>query len=213
MFDDIPDNYRSQTADNPEEGWRYTLGDKNARRPPELLDARSRGALHHARSEGRPRQPARRRVPRHRVDQGKAARTRRSTSRRSCPACTTSSSSWPTSTSPRADGSGADHALHHGRRARRWRYADVDGAGAVCGRRSAPAGCTAPIASAATRCPICWCSVAGPVATPRSSRRQNSAGTIDEDQIDQPASSRRWPRSSAVRRAKTRTRSSATCRT
>ena len=37
MFDDIPENYRPQTADNPEEGWRYTQGDKNARRPPELL--------------------------------------------------------------------------------------------------------------------------------------------------------------------------------
>ena len=37
MFDDIPANYKSQTADNPEEGWRYVLGDKNARRPPELL--------------------------------------------------------------------------------------------------------------------------------------------------------------------------------
>jgi succinate dehydrogenase / fumarate reductase flavoprotein subunit len=37
MFDDIPDNYRSQTADNEEEGWRYTQGDKTARRPPELL--------------------------------------------------------------------------------------------------------------------------------------------------------------------------------
>jgi succinate dehydrogenase / fumarate reductase flavoprotein subunit len=37
MFDDIPENYRSQTADNPDEGWRYTQGDKNARRPPELL--------------------------------------------------------------------------------------------------------------------------------------------------------------------------------
>jgi succinate dehydrogenase / fumarate reductase, flavoprotein subunit len=37
MFDDIPENYRNQTADNPEEGWRYVLGDKNARRPPELL--------------------------------------------------------------------------------------------------------------------------------------------------------------------------------
>jgi succinate dehydrogenase flavoprotein subunit len=37
MFDDIPENYRSQTADNPEEGWRYTQGDKTARRPPELL--------------------------------------------------------------------------------------------------------------------------------------------------------------------------------
>jgi succinate dehydrogenase / fumarate reductase flavoprotein subunit len=37
MFAGIPDNYISQTADNPEEGWRYTQGDKNARRPPELL--------------------------------------------------------------------------------------------------------------------------------------------------------------------------------
>ena len=36
-FDDIPENYRPQTADNPDEGWRYTQGDKSARRPPELL--------------------------------------------------------------------------------------------------------------------------------------------------------------------------------
>lgn len=37
MFDDIPENYRAQTADNEEEGWRYTQGDRQARRPPELL--------------------------------------------------------------------------------------------------------------------------------------------------------------------------------
>jgi succinate dehydrogenase / fumarate reductase flavoprotein subunit len=37
LFDDIPENYRAQTADTPEEGWRYVEGDKNARRPPELL--------------------------------------------------------------------------------------------------------------------------------------------------------------------------------
>jgi succinate dehydrogenase / fumarate reductase flavoprotein subunit len=37
MFDNIPDNYKSQTADTPEEGWKYTQGDKNSRRPPELL--------------------------------------------------------------------------------------------------------------------------------------------------------------------------------
>jgi succinate dehydrogenase / fumarate reductase flavoprotein subunit len=37
MFDDIPDNYKTQTADTEEEGWRYTQGDKNSRRPPELL--------------------------------------------------------------------------------------------------------------------------------------------------------------------------------
>ena len=37
MFDEIPPLYADQTADNEEEGWRYTQGDKNARRPPELL--------------------------------------------------------------------------------------------------------------------------------------------------------------------------------
>jgi len=37
MFDDIPDLYKEQTADSEEEGWRYTQGDKNSRRPPELL--------------------------------------------------------------------------------------------------------------------------------------------------------------------------------
>jgi len=37
MFDDIPDNYKPQTAPDPDEGWRYTQGDKSARRPPELL--------------------------------------------------------------------------------------------------------------------------------------------------------------------------------
>jgi succinate dehydrogenase / fumarate reductase flavoprotein subunit len=37
MFDDIPPLYKNQTADTPQEGWIYTQGDKNARRPPELL--------------------------------------------------------------------------------------------------------------------------------------------------------------------------------
>jgi len=37
MFDDIPENYRTQTASDEDEGWRYTQGDKSARRPPELL--------------------------------------------------------------------------------------------------------------------------------------------------------------------------------
>src|SRR5205085_4928629 len=37
LFDDIHDNYKSQTASDEEEGWRYAQGDKNARRPPELL--------------------------------------------------------------------------------------------------------------------------------------------------------------------------------
>jgi succinate dehydrogenase / fumarate reductase flavoprotein subunit len=37
MFDEIPELYINQTADNEEEGWKYTQGDRAARRPPELL--------------------------------------------------------------------------------------------------------------------------------------------------------------------------------
>ncbi len=37
LFDDIPPLYKEQTATDPDEGWRYTQGDKSARRPPELL--------------------------------------------------------------------------------------------------------------------------------------------------------------------------------
>jgi succinate dehydrogenase / fumarate reductase, flavoprotein subunit len=37
MFDEIPELYKAQTADSEDEGWRYTQGDRNARRPPELL--------------------------------------------------------------------------------------------------------------------------------------------------------------------------------
>jgi len=37
MYDDIPPLYENQTADTPEEGWRYVTGDREARRPAELL--------------------------------------------------------------------------------------------------------------------------------------------------------------------------------
>jgi succinate dehydrogenase / fumarate reductase flavoprotein subunit len=37
MFEDIPPLYQGSTSADEEEGWRYTQGDKSARRPPELL--------------------------------------------------------------------------------------------------------------------------------------------------------------------------------
>jgi len=37
MFKDVPPLYVNQTATSEEEGWRYTQGDKEAKRPPELL--------------------------------------------------------------------------------------------------------------------------------------------------------------------------------
>ena len=71
-----PDLYKTQTADNEEEGWRYTQG--RPRRPPSAraADPRPRGALHRARDQGGARQPTWRRVPRHRLDQERLERRR-----------------------------------------------------------------------------------------------------------------------------------------
>ena len=57
MFDDIPEMYRNQTADNEEEGWRYTQGDKNAAARPSCSRAITWHAALSARSrkdEGSP---------------------------------------------------------------------------------------------------------------------------------------------------------------
>ena len=85
MFDDIPANYK--IADRRQSGRRLALYAGRQERAPSAgaADARSRGALHHARSEGRPRQPARRRVPRYRLDQGKDPERAPSTSRSKLP--------------------------------------------------------------------------------------------------------------------------------
>ncbi len=100
MFDDIPDNYKPQTASDAEEGWRYTQGDKSARRPPELLtrDHVARCIVREVK-EGRG-------SPHGGVFLDIAwitakLSTARSTSSASSRACTTSSRSWPISTSRR----------------------------------------------------------------------------------------------------------------
>ena len=100
MFGDIPPLYRNHTADNEEEGWRYTQGDKEARRPPELLTRdhvarcivreikEGRGSPHGGVSLTSPGSKRDFPMP-------------RNTSGESCPACITNSRSSPTSTSPR----------------------------------------------------------------------------------------------------------------
>ena len=197
-----------QEPDGRQRGRRLALHAGRQDRPPSAgaADARPRRALHHARGQGRPRQPARRRVPRHRVDQGEASRTRPSTSSGSCRACTTSSSSSRTSTSPRS----------------RWRSARrrttsmggirVDGdtqmstrAGPVRRGRSARPASTAPTGSAATRCPTCI--VFGKRAGEYAAKfaKEHGAARIDDAQVDAAATPRRSRRSSAARPARTRT--------
>ena len=102
MFDDIPDNYRSQTADNAEEGWRYTQGDKNARRPPELLtrDHVARCIIREVKDgRGSPHGGVFLDIA---WIKEKLPNARRAHQARSCRACITSSRSWPTSTSRRS---------------------------------------------------------------------------------------------------------------
>ena len=92
----------SQTAADEEEGWRYTQGDKSARRPPELLtrDHVARCINREVQGEG----AAARTAACSSTSPGsrRSSRTRRSTSSGSCRACTTSSRSSPTSTSRRS---------------------------------------------------------------------------------------------------------------
>ena len=132
MFDFIPDNYKAQTADNEEEGWRYTQGDKNARRPPELLTRdhvarcivreikEGRGSPHGGvfldiawikKKLSNAEEHIKRKLP-SMYHQFKATRRHRYHAG--------------------ADGGRADHALHHGRHPCGCRHADVGRAGLVC---------------------------------------------------------------------------------
>ena len=66
MFDYVPDVFREQYAETEEEGDRWYTDPDNNRRPPELLPARRGRPRDQLRGQGRPRLPARRRLPRHR---------------------------------------------------------------------------------------------------------------------------------------------------
>ena len=103
MFDDIPDLYKHQTADNPEERLALHPGRQRRAASAGAADPRSRGALHRARGQGGQRGSPHGGVF---LDiawiKEKDARTPRSTSSASSRACTTSSRSWRPSTSPRS---------------------------------------------------------------------------------------------------------------
>jgi succinate dehydrogenase / fumarate reductase flavoprotein subunit len=136
MFDEIPDLYKDSTADNEEEGWRYTQGDRNARRPPELLTrdhvARcinrevkaGRGTPHGGVFSG------------YCLDQGapsESGGTHQTQAAQHVPPVQTAGRSGY---HQRADGSRTHDALHDGRNPRGWRFADVQRAGVVCRGRS-----------------------------------------------------------------------------
>ena len=138
---------------------------------------RPRRALHHARGQGGPRQPARRRVPRHRLDQGEASRTRAEHIKKKLPSmyhqfkelADIDITKEPMEVGP------TTHYMMGGVR--------VDGdtqmstrARACSPPASAPPGCTAPTGSAATRCRTCSSSASAPASTRPSSRKEHGAG-------------------------------------
>ena len=135
MFDDIPANYKS--SDRGQSGRRLALHAGRQERSPSarVADARSRGALHRARSEGRPRQPARRRVSGYRLDQGKASERGRAHQEEAAQHVSPVQAARRYRHHEGADGDRPDHALHDGRRAGGCRYADVGRAGLVRRRR------------------------------------------------------------------------------
>jgi succinate dehydrogenase/fumarate reductase flavoprotein subunit len=122
---------QSQTADNEEEGWRYTQGDKNARRPPELLtrDHVAR-CINREVKEGRG-------SPHGGVFLDIAWIKEKSPNaaehiKRKLPSMYHQFKQLADiDITKGADGSRPHHALHDGRRARGWRYADVGRAGPV----------------------------------------------------------------------------------
>ena len=124
-------------ADRRQRGRRLALHAGRQERTPAAGAAhpRSRRALHHARAARGTRQPARRRVPRHLLDQVAAAE------RRGAHQAQTAEHVPPVQAAGRhrhhegADGDRPDDPLHHGRRAGGRRLADVVGARPVRRRR------------------------------------------------------------------------------
>ena len=116
MFDDIPDNYKPQTAVGCRRGLALHAGRQVGAPPARAADARPRGAVHQSRGEGRPRQPARRRLPRHRLDQGQAAGRRAAHIRRKLPSMYHQFKELADlDITQQPDGGRADDPLHHGR--------------------------------------------------------------------------------------------------
>ncbi len=199
MFDDIPENYRSQTADNEEEGWRYTQGDKNARRPPELLtrDHVARCILREVREgRGSPHGGVfldiswiKERLPNARKHIIKKLPSMYHQFKQLADIDITTT---PMEVGP-------DHALHHGRHPGGRRHPDVHRCPGCSPPASARPGCTAPTGWAATRSRTCWSSASGRASTPRAFAREHGAAAVDQRRGRRRRARARWSRSSAAR--------------
>ncbi len=114
MFDDIPENYRSQTADNEEEGLALHPGRQERSPPAGAADPRSRRPMHSARGARGQGQPPRRRVSRHLLDQAEAAQRGRAHHQEAAQHVPPVQTAGRHRHHHHTDGSGTDDPLHHG---------------------------------------------------------------------------------------------------
>ncbi len=126
-----------QEPDRRQRGRRLAVHAGRQDRPPAARAAhpRPRRPLHRPGDQGGARQPARRRVPRHLVDQGEAAERRGAHQAQAAEHVPPVQAAGRHRHHEGADGDRPDDALHHGRRARERRDADVVGRGVVRRRR------------------------------------------------------------------------------
>ena len=206
MFDYIPDFFKAETADTEEEADRWYDDKKNNRRPPELLPRDEVARAINSEIKAGRGIAARRHLPRHRL----------------APHAGVHPQAAAVDVPPvqgagrrrhhrRADGDRADLPLRDGRRRGRRRHPGERASPASTPSASAPAACTAPTGSAATRSSTCWSSASAPARR----RRRTPARSAASGPRSTEARRARRPRerAGAVRgrgRARTRTRSSTT---
>ena len=210
MFDDIPANYQSQTADNEEEGWRYTQGDKTARRPPELLtrDHVAR-CIRREVKEGRGSPHGgvfldiawiKEKLPNAAEHIKKKLPSMYHQFKQLADIDITKE---PMEIGP---------TTHYMMGGVRWTPIRRCRPCPACSRReNAARDCMARTGWAEIRCRIWWCSASARASTPRSSRK-NTTGRINRRRRSTKPRARRWSRSIAARRRESVSRSSTNCR-
>jgi succinate dehydrogenase / fumarate reductase flavoprotein subunit len=153
MFDDIPDNYKPQTASRSGRRLAIHAGRQERAASARAPDPRSRGAMHQPRGEGG---RGSRTAASFSTSRGsrRRSRTPRATSAASCRVCITVQGAGRPRHHEGADGSRADDALRDGWDSCGRRHPDCRRSPACLPRGECASGITAPTVSAATRCRI-----------------------------------------------------------
>ena len=180
MFDYVPDVFRKQYAETEEEA--RPLVQRPRQQPASARAAAPRRGRprDQLRGQGRPRLPARRRLPRR-----LHAAAGRGHPQEAAVDVPPVQGAGRRRHHRRADGGRPDLPLRHGRRRGRPRHRGRAASPACSRPARSPAACTARTGSAATRCPTCSCSAAGPARRGRLRRvARRRRPTVDEADVD-----------------------------